>query len=803
MFFRLCNSPATFQMFMNDTFWIVIIEDLILIYMDDILIFSDNLPDLEWKTKWVLQICADNDLYLNPKKCEFNKEQVEYLGLIISHNTISMDPIKLAGISKWPTPSKVQHIWQFLGFCNWYRQFIHHFSHTMWPLYDLTQNNTKWNWTDECQELFNKLKMAFQEQPVLLIPDPTKPFILETDASKVASGGTLLQTDDNGDYHPCGFISKSFGPAQQRYEIYDQELLAIIRGLDEWRHYLLGSPHQITVWCNHKNLTYFRAARRLSPWQSWWNLTLSLYNLNIIHKQGKSIPGSDALSRQPDHGEEPPEERILLPSTIINSINLGLRDNIIQITKLDSFAQLLIHTLQNNEPLPIKSAFSDWKIDSGIIWFRNRTYIPNNLSLKQAILKLFHDNPTMGHPGKFKTLALLQQQYWWPGMSRFSNNYVAGCALCQQMKINTHPTLPPLHPIPANKNALPFQTVSMDFITDLPPSEGFDSIFVIVDHNVTKGIVLIPCTKNIDGSQTAKLYHDHVFWRFGLPKQIISDRGPQFSSQFFQQLCTKLGIKSKLSTAYHPQSDGQTEQTNQDIEAYLWIYCGNFPRTWTQHITNLEFAHNQQIHSSTKDTPFHLLYGYHPIAIPPVIENTNIPSLSHRLHELNLMWKEAQATHELAHNRMIKKFHSSFTPFKQGQLVWLESQNLRYPTESKKFNPKWEGPFPITKVLSPLTYQLKLPPSWRIHPIFHATLLSPFMNTDTHGPAFSKPPPDQIEGEEEYEVEAIIAHRGNGTRCQYLIKWHDYPTSENTWQKENDLKNAPQLLHQYKNDHKL
>lgn len=165
----------------------------------------------------------------------------------------------------------------------------------------------------------------------------------------------------------------------------------------------------------------------------------------------------------------------------------------------------------------------------------------------------------MGHPGKFKTLALLQQQYWWPGMSRFSNNYVAGCALCQQMKINTHPTLPPLHPIPANKNALPFQTVSMDFITDLPPSEGFDSIFVIVDHNVTKGIVLIPCTKNIDASQTAKLYHDHVFQRFGLPKQIISDRGPQFSSQFFQQLCTKLGIKSKLSTAYHPQSDGQTE----------------------------------------------------------------------------------------------------------------------------------------------------------------------------------------------------------------------------------------------------
>ncbi|KAI5118858.1 hypothetical protein M0805_005302 [Coniferiporia weirii] len=199
------------------------------------------------------------------------------------------------------------------------------------------------------------------------------------------------------------------------------------------------------------------------------------------------------------------------------------------------------------------------------------------------------------------------------------------------MKINTHPTKPPLLPIPTNPTMLPFQLVLMDFITDLPLSNGYDSIMVIVDHNSSKGIVLIPCTKTLNTLGTAKLYHNNVYCRFRLPHQIISDQGPQFASQVFQTLCTHLGIKSKLSTAYHPQTNAQTERTNQEVEAYLWIYCRTSPHAWAEPLTDLEFSHNIQTHSVTKTSPFKIILGYDPIPIPPVIEDTDLPSLSQRL----------------------------------------------------------------------------------------------------------------------------------------------------------------------------
>ncbi|KAI5115868.1 hypothetical protein M0805_004674 [Coniferiporia weirii] len=207
MFFRLCNSPATFQAFMDDTFRIVILEDKVLIYMDDIFIFASTLQELHFKTLHVLDICDKNNLYCKPEKCLFAVQEAEFLGMIITPNNINMDPVKLTGISKWPTPKTVKQL------------------------------------------------RSFMDKPTLLIPDPSKPFILETDASKVATGAVLYQTNSNGDLQPCGFISQTLGPAQQRYEVYDRELLGIIRGLEAWHHYLLGNPHTTIIWCDHKNLS--------------------------------------------------------------------------------------------------------------------------------------------------------------------------------------------------------------------------------------------------------------------------------------------------------------------------------------------------------------------------------------------------------------------------------------------------------------------------------------------------------------------------------------------------------------------
>ena len=195
--------------------------------------------------------------------------------------------------------------------------------------------------------------------------------------------------------------------------------------------------------------------------------------------------------------------------------------------------------------------------------FKNRVYIPDDLDLRQSIIAKTHESPVAGHPGRFKTLQLLKERFYWPRMATMTANFVEGCATCQQMKLNTHPTTAPLMPI-ISHTTQPFQQVTMDFITNLPISNGFDSIFIMVDQGLSKGVILCPCNKMINTDKTTKLYIDNVFIQFGLPDIIISDRGPQFASKVFNGIFEAIGVKHKMSTAFHPQTDGQTERYNQN-----------------------------------------------------------------------------------------------------------------------------------------------------------------------------------------------------------------------------------------------
>jgi RNase H-like domain found in reverse transcriptase/Reverse transcriptase (RNA-dependent DNA polymerase) len=257
MFFGLCNSPpATFQAMMNDIFKDMIDEGWIVIYMDDILIFSEKLPNHQERTRRVLEQLREHDLYLKPEKCKFDVQEVEFFGLIVQPNRLSMDPTKLAGIKDWPAPTNVKGVRSFLGFGNFYRRFIRHFAELARPLKDLTQKDKVFDWTSECQTVFDVLKERFGKSPVLLMPDPAKSFVIESDASKFATGAVLRQKDENGDWHPCGFISHLFDATQRNYKIYDRELLGIVRASETWRHYIQGSPHPITIFSDHKNLTF-------------------------------------------------------------------------------------------------------------------------------------------------------------------------------------------------------------------------------------------------------------------------------------------------------------------------------------------------------------------------------------------------------------------------------------------------------------------------------------------------------------------------------------------------------------------
>ena len=324
MFFGLTNSPATFQSMMNEIFKDFIRERWVIIYMDDILIISNTIEDNIRYTKKILQRLRENDLYLKPEKCTFWATEVEYLGMVISENKLKMDPVKVSGIANWPTPTTIKEVRSFLGFGNYYRRFIHAYGDLIKPLNELLKKDTKFEWNQERQETFDLLKKKFQESPVLQMPDMMKPFVVESDASKYASGAVLRQQDTNGDWHPCAYLSKSFNETERNYEIYDRELLAIIRALTDWRHYLIGSPHIVTVLSDHQNLTYFRTTQKLNRRQARWSLFLSDFNLQLVHLPGKQMVQSDALSRRPDHypsTDTDNEDRILLPDNSLYSNN--------------------------------------------------------------------------------------------------------------------------------------------------------------------------------------------------------------------------------------------------------------------------------------------------------------------------------------------------------------------------------------------------------------------------------------------------------------------------------------------------
>ena len=537
MFFGLCNAPATFQSMMNHIFDDMIREGWLIIYMDDILILSHDLEVHRTRTKRVLKRLQEHDLYLKAEKCEFEVTEVEYLGVILRPGEVLMDPVKLKAIHEWPSPKTVKQVQAFLGFGNFYRRFIRDYSTIARPLTELTRKDKVFDWSSECESAFQCLKTRFMEEPVLKIPDPLAPFQVECDASKVATGAVLRQQGPTGFWHPCAFLSKSFTSAERNYQIYDRELLAIVRAFEAWRHFLQGSPHQVEVLTDHKNLTYFKSAHKVNRRQARWQIFLDSFNYILKHNPGKSLVQADTLSRRPDHdgGEDDNKDVIVLREELFaKAINTDLqeriRDNKARTSDLIPFISKTGTTLHR----PDYGKLEDWTDSDGIVLYQDKVYVPPDDDLRREVVRLHHEPVHMAHPGIQKTKDLVKREYYWEHMDKYIQEYVRGCATCQTTKVRTNPTKPPLLPIPHSGDTRPFRVITIDHIVDLPDTEdGYNAIQVVVDHDVSKAVVLSACNKQVTAVEAAKLLWRDVFSRFGLPDRIISDRGPQFSAQVF------------------------------------------------------------------------------------------------------------------------------------------------------------------------------------------------------------------------------------------------------------------------------
>jgi hypothetical protein len=548
------------------------------------------------------------------------------------------------------------------------------------------------------------------------------------------------------------------------------ELLAVVMSLDNWRSFLAGSPHKVIVYSDHQNLLYWKEPHKISRRVAREVLRLSEYNIEIRHIKGTANGRADALSRRPDYDQ-------------------GTEDNT-NVTVLPE------HSLQ--EPLTSPQHRQDeerlkpWidphqlKCLNGIWYKEGRMVVTEELQGKREIIRAHHDPPVHGHPGINRTTQIVERNYWWPQLRQEVKDYVQGCADCQRHKVNNRPTKAPLRPIYPKPEAMPFETIALDFITKLPESQGYDSILTVTDHDCTKAAIFIPCREEINAEGTAALYIKHVFAHFGLPRKVISDRDPRFISKFMQEVCRITGIERNPSTAYHPRTDGQSERSNQWVETAIRFISDHHQTNWAPYLPIAQFAHNNWPSETTRKSPFFLLMGYHPRA-DWISSSSPLPQVTLRLEQLKQARDTAQQLMIKAQQSWVK--HRDTPKYKEGDQVWLEGKNLRLNQPTAKLAPRRHGPFKVIKVLSPVSYQLALPTQWSIHPVFHIDLLTPYRETIMHGPNYQRPLPDLVDGEEEYSVEKILDSRkfGRRRRLQYLVKWEGYPDSDNMWVDKDDV----------------
>ncbi len=549
--FGLTNAPAAFQGAMNDLFRRYL-DDFVVVFLDDILIYSKDPEKHLEHLRIVLEVLAKHQFYAKLSKCSFGQTSIEFLGHIVDTQGIRVDPKKTEAVSKWPLPTSVTHVRAFLGMAGYYRRFIQGFSTIAAPLTDLTKLGTdvKMAWSDACTAAFEQIKSLLTQAPVLLFPDLSKPFVVYTDASRVALGAVLLQDQGQG-LQPVAYFSKKFSKAEINYPVYEQELMALVSALQEWRCYLEGNPSQIFT--DHQSLERLMTQPKLNGRQARWLELIWHYQHSIKFKEGVANL-ADPFSRRPDYlqgmrltsmkprhkGGRP--KGVKVPAAEVPAVraaNLNLLEHTLHVEGLkDSLT-----AGYQADPYYAAGAkrHQALKLSAGVWYFRHRVAIPSDLGLRQRILKECHDTLCAGHQGWSRTLEVVARSFWWPRMTQWVRRYVAACTSCQAQKPRAAAVpglLQPL-PVPAER----WHSVSMDLMVELPKSEaGNDAVVVFVDR-LSKRVHLAACTTTITAPQLARIFIRDVFRLHGLPKSLVSDRDPKFVSEFWQSLFRILGTE--------------------------------------------------------------------------------------------------------------------------------------------------------------------------------------------------------------------------------------------------------------------
>jgi hypothetical protein len=645
-----------------------------------------------------------------------------------------------------------------LGLAGYYRKFVAEYGTIAAPLMALLKKDA-FTWSDDAELAFTAPKTALTSSPALALLDFSKLFIVECDASTHGFGAVLLQD------HPVAFFSRAMAPRHRSLAAYERELIGLVQAIKHWRPYLWG--RRFLVRTDHCSLKFLLDQRLVTIPQHHWVGKLLGFDFSVEYKPGRANTVADALSRR----DADAADTALLA---LSAPRFDVLDRLKHANASEPAWVALADEIQS------RARTSPWALVDGMVTFNGRLYIAPTSPLLQELVVAIHED---GHEGVQRTLHCLRRDFHAPNLRTVVQELVRACRVCQQNKTeHLHPAglLLPL-PVPVSVWA----DIAMDFIEGMPKVGGKTVILTVVDR-FSKYAHFLPLAHPYTVESVARVFFAEIVRLHGVPQSIVSARDPVFTSAFWRALMAATGSKLQMSTAFHPQSDGQSEAANKVITMYLRCFTGDRPKQWIRWLPWAEYIYNTAYQVSTKTTPFSIVYGREPPSLRSYEPGeTRVQAVAKAMEDRDELLADVRYRVEQAQvvaKRNYDQKHRAIT-FAPREWVWLRVRHrtpLSLPTVTTgELKPRYYGPYQISELVNPVAARLVLPAGAKIHNVFHVGLLKKFVGVPPDVPPSW--PPMHNGAALPVPERAVRMRLARGVR-QVLVQWADAPPSAATWE---------------------
>lgn len=794
------------------------------------MIWSQSLDEHRHHVALVMEALREAHLFCSDKKTHLFLSELEFLGHRISHRGVEADPKKVEKILNWPCPRSASALRSFLGLVRYIASFLPALAEHTAILTPLTTKDCELSfppWTSAHQLAFDDIKRLVVSRACLTVIDHDalgdNRIFVSCDASDLRTGAMLSFGPSLESSRPVAFESCQLKGAELNYPVHEKELLSIVRALKKWRVELLGVP--FTVFTDHRTLENFHRQKDLSRRQARWQEYLAQFDFSIQYIKGEDNIVADALSRTACDTPAPLVEQTKMFSCAVTALSspgvcapapyhLRLAADPSWLDKIRSGYNVDKYCAKLREQVgSLEISESD-----GLLFVAGRLVIPRVPELREGLFRCAHD--VLGHFGFEKSYAVLRHEYYWPNMRKeLEEMYIPGCESCQRNKGSTRRPPGPLHPLPVPVGR--GDSIAIDFVGKLPDDDGFDCIATVTDR-LGADIRLIPTRTDVTAEAFAVQFFDAWYCENGLPLDIVSDRDKLFTSAFWRTLHRLSGVKLKMSTSFHPQTDGSSERTNKTITQALRYHVARNQTGWVCALPRVRFALMNAENASTGFSRFQLHIGRSPRLIPPIVEQHSLdstPESSHASNVLNQIDVDVLEARDNLFNAKVAQTHAANLHrgpdpvYAVGDKVMMSTMHRRRDYMQRgdnrvaKFMVRWDGPYTILHSHPEFSvYTLDLPAHMHIFPTFHTSLLKPFhANDDALFPSRAHPRPGPVvteNGVEEWEVERILDRRPQGRGFQYLVRWRGYGPDADSWLAGREVEDL-EALDQFLEDHPL